>query len=373
MMRQRLLAIAVMLVCCLTTTIGQSNGDIIKYIQDNKLYRNGNDVTVTNLDLEWPIEFDGDGMSALQSHLCKALLDTEAEDLQAGWTTFRQKLGKEIKHMPDSASRHYINAKLQLLWTVPDYYASFYLKRQVTDGSGKEDSATKEYITYDMRNGKIMSVDDVFTNYVDLYTRELFETLLEDGAVCDDNDRQNIDLTVLPKDVAVLGSAVVIGLGGSFDNDNFTTVPVNKLYQIGTLKRSFVRWIEGKAKKKEQSSVAPTDFDTSLSADTLSSRTTSIATFPGGEDSLRTFLRKNIEYPYIDMKLQKQGRVIVSFIVEKDGTLSDISVNTSVSPGLDREAVRVVRLMPRWIPAEYNGDKVRTRMSIPVNYRLSTN
>lgn len=372
-MRQRLLAIIVLLSCSLTTVLGQNNGDIIKYIQENKLYRNGNDVTVTNLDIEWPLELDGNGMGDLQGHLCKALLDEDAKDMQTGWTSFHKKLGKEIHHMPDSISRHYITAKLQLLWTVPDYYVSLYLKRQVTDGSGKEVSATKEYLTYDMRNGKVLSVDDVFTNYVDEYTRELFETLLEDGAVCDDNDRQNIDLTILPKDVAVLGNALVIGLGGAFDNDNFSTVPASSLYQIGTLKRSFVRWIEGKAKKKDESCLAPADFDTSLSADSISTRTTDIARYPGGDDSLHTFLRKNIEYPYIDLKLQKQGRVVVSFIVEKDGTLSDISVNKSISPGLDREAVRVVRIMPKWQPAEYNGEKIRTRMSIPFNYRLSTN
>ena len=374
MMRQRLLSVVVLLACGLTMAFGQSKGDIIKYIEENKLYLNGKDVTVTSLKLEWPLKLDGDGMSPLQDYLCKAILDTEAEDFQSGWTAFHKKLGKEIKRMPDTATRHYVNAKLQMLWTVPEYYASLYIKRQVTDENGKEVSSTKEYITYDMRNGKILSVDDVFTNYVDEYTRELFENLLENGAVCNDEDRSNIDLTVLPKDVAVLGGAVVIGLGGAYDNDNFSTVSANDLYQIGTLKRSFVHWIEGKAKKKkEQSHIAPADFDTSLSTDTLSTNTSSVATFPGGQDSLRAFISKNIEYPYADMKLQNQGRVVVSFIVEKDGTLSDISVNASISPGLDREAVRVVRMMPRWIPAEYNGMKVRTRMSVPVNYRLATN
>lgn len=120
MMRQRLLSVVVLLACSLTMAFGQSKGDIIKYIEENKLYLNGKDVTVTSLKLEWPLKLDGDGMSPLQGYLCKAILDTEAEDFQSGWTAFHKKLGKEIKRMPDTATRHYVNAKLQMLWTVPN-------------------------------------------------------------------------------------------------------------------------------------------------------------------------------------------------------------------------------------------------------------
>ena len=116
MMRNKILVLGLMLVGVCMTAMAQARGNIIKYIDENKLYRNGNDVTVTNLDLQWPVALDGDGMPELQKELCKTLLDVDATTMQDGWTEFHKKLGTEIYRMPDSVTRHYINVKLQALW-----------------------------------------------------------------------------------------------------------------------------------------------------------------------------------------------------------------------------------------------------------------
>ena len=71
MMRNKILVLGLMLVGVCMTAMAQARGNIIKYIDENKLYRNGNDVTVTNLDLQWPVALDGDGMPELQKELCK--------------------------------------------------------------------------------------------------------------------------------------------------------------------------------------------------------------------------------------------------------------------------------------------------------------
>ena len=73
------------------------------------------------------------------------------------------------------------------------------------------------------------------------------------------------------------------------------------------------------------------------------------------------------------MAMKHQGRVTLSFVVEVDGSISDITVVEPLSPGLDREAVRVVRLMPKLKPGERNDVKVRTRMTLPIYFRLSNN
>lgn len=91
------------------------------------------------------------------------------------------------------------------------------------------------------------------------------------------------------------------------------------------------------------------------------------AQFPGGPDSLKSFIRKNLCYPSEDCF---EGSVIVRFIVEKDGSISDVKVIRSIEPLVDDEAVRVVRSMPKWIPAEKDGKAVRSRLMLPVKWGL---
>ncbi len=372
-MKQRLVSILLLFAGGCMAASAQSQANIIKYIQENKLYRHGNTVTVTNINLEWPVALEGNGMPALQAELCRDALGIEASDLQDGWTKLHRSLGTELRQMPDSVERHYVTATLEELWNAPGMYISFYLSRQETDGQGQQTAGTKRFITYDLVNNRILDSDAVFTvASEDFYTRVPFETLLEQNAVCADEDKPSIDLTKVPQDFALMGGAMAFGLGGNATHRNFSAISVNSLYQLGMLRRSFVKWISGKQRKKKQevSTVAPVDFDLSLSADTISNSISAIPQFPGGSDSLRTYMRHNINYPETDMERKVQGRVVVSFVVEKDGSLSNVTVTSPLSPSLDREAVRVVRSMPRWTPATLNGNTVRTRMSLPVSYRI---
>ena len=91
--------------------------------------------------------------------------------------------------------------------------------------------------------------------------------------------------------------------------------------------------------------------------------------FPGGMKALMTFLAENIKYPAEAITQHIQGRVMVSFIVEKDGQISTIKVVRSVHPSLDQEAVRVVKLMPKWRPGMKDGKAVRARFNMPVTFK----
>lgn len=92
--------------------------------------------------------------------------------------------------------------------------------------------------------------------------------------------------------------------------------------------------------------------------------------FPGGQGALMSYLASNIEYPVVAQENGVQGRVIVSFVVERDGSISDVRVARSVDPSLDREAQRVVKSMPRWKPGKQNGSAVRVKYTVPVVFRL---
>jgi protein TonB len=92
--------------------------------------------------------------------------------------------------------------------------------------------------------------------------------------------------------------------------------------------------------------------------------------FPGGQAALMNYLNSNIKYPVIAEENGIQGRVVVQFVVGKDGSISNVHVAKSVDPSLDKEAVRVVKAMPKWIPGKQNGQAVTVRYTLPVTFRL---
>ncbi|MDO4215686.1 MAG: energy transducer TonB [Bacteroidales bacterium] len=92
--------------------------------------------------------------------------------------------------------------------------------------------------------------------------------------------------------------------------------------------------------------------------------------FPGGQSALMQYLSKNIKYPTISQENGVQGRVVVQFVVNKDGSIVDPVVARSVDPYLDKEAIRVVTTMPKWKPGMQRGKPVRVRYTLPVAFKL---
>lgn len=97
----------------------------------------------------------------------------------------------------------------------------------------------------------------------------------------------------------------------------------------------------------------------------------SMPEFPGGTEALLEYLRSNVKYPAICKKEKIQGRVAITFIIEKDGSIGEPEVVKSVNPYLDKEALRVISAMPKWKPGSQNGKPVRVKYTIPVNFKLS--
>ena len=93
--------------------------------------------------------------------------------------------------------------------------------------------------------------------------------------------------------------------------------------------------------------------------------------FPGGQIAMMKYIMENMKYPEQAMKEGIQGRVTVRFIVEKDGSISDVKPVLSVHPLLNKEAVRVVESMPKWTPGKQNGKPVRVRFNLPVMFKLN--
>ncbi len=99
--------------------------------------------------------------------------------------------------------------------------------------------------------------------------------------------------------------------------------------------------------------------------------------FPGGPDSLGIFLSKNVKYPYSDRLNKIEGVVFLSFVIEKDGSISNINIDEKASKeatdDMKREAIRVIESMPNWIPGKFdNGSPARVAYNLPIGFRLGT-
>ena len=93
--------------------------------------------------------------------------------------------------------------------------------------------------------------------------------------------------------------------------------------------------------------------------------------FPGGEREMLKFLSENIKYPALARENNIQGTVALTFVVDKDGSIADVNIIKDIGAGCGKEAVRVVKAMPKWNPGEANGQKVKVRYTLPVRFRLT--
>jgi protein TonB len=92
--------------------------------------------------------------------------------------------------------------------------------------------------------------------------------------------------------------------------------------------------------------------------------------FPGGKDSMNAFIKANLKYPRAAKENSKQGTVVIEFVIDTDGSLTDIKVKTAIYPLLDQEALRVVKLMPKYSPGKQAGKPVKVISSIPITFKM---
>jgi protein TonB len=96
----------------------------------------------------------------------------------------------------------------------------------------------------------------------------------------------------------------------------------------------------------------------------------SMPSFPGGMNKLMEYLQNNLQYPQLAKELNIQGRVFLTFVIEKDGSVTDTKLLRGIGGGCDEEAIRVVNKMPKWIPGSQRNRPVRVQFNLPVNFRL---
>ena len=171
---------------------------------------------------------------------------------------------------------------------------------------------------------------------------------------------------------------VALALNAETVYDYVYQQPQKKIIKKGkkntTVKTDTVNELVVVAPPAQPQQVEPVEMPNPLKVDQKKDRAFDVVEempqFPGGPSALYEYLAANIRYPKAAHKAGVQGRVILTFVVEKDGSISGTEVVKSVSPLLDAEAVRVINAMPNWVPGRQNGKVVRVKYAVPVSFML---
>ena len=152
------------------------------------------------------------------------------------------------------------------------------------------------------------------------------------------------------------------------ENRKLGEIPSNPRMEITKERTSNDRkGIISKKSKKGNTALMQSAVDTdSIENSKIFDNVDEEASFPGGIAACMKYIADNFRYPNIQGDCSIQGKIVVSFIVNEDGNLNDIKVKKSVYSDLDKEAVRVVKSMPKWIPAKQNGKAVKSKYTLPV-------
>lgn len=372
------LAAALLSLTAHAQTAPKSKQYYMTYTAETWLAQNGQDVWLVSTDLEWPRVLDDCTLLALQAYLSEHLLGVEATSPAEAFARLEQRTGHRITQMPGAPSvkRHYLSCQLSMTHYEPGHYASFFLKASETDGEGRAARATRQWLTYDIVNDRVLTADDVFheanlSGRYDDTSRIAFETLMAQNAQCNEAEMASIDLRTLPRDFAVEGSVMRFGLGGA--SDNFSFIAIDHLNQLSLLNRKFLKWLRGDGKPKtapatvETAPIAAQDYFTGT--DSVYTLTDPMPAYPEGRDSLYSFLSHHIALPESRTEAIPQGRIVVSLVVEPSGALSNLAIVRSIDPAIDRAAIDALRSSQPWQPGTVGGKPVRTRITLPIVFR----
>lgn len=125
-----------------------------------------------------------------------------------------------------------------------------------------------------------------------------------------------------------------------------------------------------KVKAKPKGKGKPIALKKTNATDSVFDVVDQMPSFPGGIEAMLSYISENLEYPEInELRCGIPGHAVVTCIVERDGSITDVKIVRSVDPVLDLEAIRVVKGMPKWTPGKHNGSAVRVRYAIPVSFK----
>ena len=350
----------------------------VDYRDAHFLRQNGSTLHFVKLNVEWPERLNYDRLVPLHQYLTRQLFGCDKGTLDLALNHYLDSLGTTLTQVPDSGNYRTYYHTLDL--TEVDYVADRYISMRLVNKNEPKDTAergseTQMLFTYDLVNNQLLTASELLrasarkpgtATWWEL-TRNIVYAM---PGQLDEGD----DLFTLWSEACLMRVGMIFDVGDDYDGSLY--------HQLSIVPEKEARKYMSKQARALLDATLPVRSapDDATAADVLSADTAQLyvvaqemPTFQGflaSAPEMNRYLVQNVRYPQLEQLLQIDGRVVVQFVVEKDGSVSHPAVITPVSPGLDREAVRVISQMPRWKPGRIDGQPVRMLMHLPVTYKL---
>ena len=353
----------------------------IDYVEESHLFRKDNIVTVLNVNFEWPIRLSNYPTTALHAILSQMFFGKNCNNLEEGMADYLEGLGKEIRQMPDDIGleKRYVNLKLLAMAWEKDKYISMLASRTYRKGDqAAPDSVFNQLLTYDIVADNVLRMEDIVKKFLltNKKTRSyLIQTFLENSPQLEIGINKVVDyFDALPNEACLMPLGVLFATQRKKDTEGiyaFSLVPNDVMSPF--MKATAMNTLMGKNKRRN----VPSPMSIPMANDStpkdymfIYDYTATMPEYNGKTRDMMAYIHRQIKYPAYEKMQGIQGKVVVSFVVERDGSLTSPSVISPVSPGIDRQAVAAVMAMPKWKPGMNNGDPVRVRMKIPITFKL---
>ena len=345
----------------------------VDYVNESRLFRNGKHITLLHINLEWPSILGYSRLPALQAFLSKTIFGAEAPTLRSGMEAYFKTLGKEIHVMPEEEGlevEYRTMVVRELAWEKDRFVSLVVAKQRRMSDEVEADIRKNILLTYDIAKDKIMRTPDIIRrNYQ--AGRVYSEALID--RIWTYMPKQGIEVRAidLPDECCLLQGkvGVAFNMKGNSDGDiieHLVVVPYTAMDGILTNKAYNVR----NANNKFTPPVSPQPEETVDDSLKVYLMADEMPQFQGGEKALAQFVSGQLNFPAYEQLIGVEGKTIVSFVIDRDGQVTEPSVISPVSPGIDREAVRVINAMPKWTPGMDNGKPVRVKVTMPLIFKL---
>ena len=360
----------------------------VDYVETQGLYRKGFKLTLVSFKFEWPVSLCYSTQPSLQKALCREIFGYSGISLSDGMSTYLNSLGERIDKMPNDTGLYvtYYTCHLKILGWDEGKYLSFHIHKTERNNHSNEESLNDNTLyTYDLTKHKILKLTDIISSYYNptrlsayqelgmgMLNRRQEEVLVEQSLYyIYDRDEGLCSACVIPY-------GVVISLGNEVYKEDGE--PVLHALPMEYVKKALAKPVKQILESTPQnvkplsveSPVVTMATDPSVSPDTtlVYDVVDKGAQFQEGAASIKKYFAEQMNYPAFERLISKEGKVVVTFVVRRDGRIESPSVIVPCSPGLDREAVRAVMAMPQWTPGTLNGIALNSRVTLPLTFSL---
>lgn len=355
------LSLAVSLVAAAQPSTAVASRDAMLYETSTHLCLQADTLTCISMDMEWPKGLNGSLLPELQRSLTTFFFGQPSDSYEAGRRSFLSAHGEEIQTIEEGKTfiQRYCEMHLRCLWLEPGRYISFLARMEKCNESSVVVS-NHSYFTFDLLNNRMLTQKDVFNQtrlWQNAGIRYQFCEVLDTTSNASPFD--SIDWDRLPGQFALMGQRTLFDLGA--DNAGGVWSEVDNAVIDVLFSKNFKKWLKQPIPLASREMLPAKDIYLSSPDDSLSVE--SQAQFEG---NIAAAIGRNIPYTDLQTGPVSDGKVYVSFIVDKDASLKDIVFLTVRNIRLNRAVASALQMLYGWKPAVRNGEPVARRYFLPL-------